>query len=474
MKKKSKNILFVYPNQTGQLTNQVGIGYLSAILKKEGHKTSLFDTTYFLYEKFKVIKEKLFSKIEDFQPDLIAFSCRSLEFSIAKKMAEAIKTKYKIKIIFGGIHPTIQPEKVLKSKAMDYICVGEGEKAILELVNNLNSKKRINNIWTKKIKTPLNPPIQDLDSIPFPDREIFNIPDENNNLILTSRGCPFNCSYCYNHALKRLYKGHKFIRFRKIDDVVREAKELVKKHKIKYIYFCDDLFTSNKKRILEFCEKYDIKFPFVCNGRIEDIDKEVATALKKANCIEVRIGIESGNEKLRTDILRRYYSNEQIKKAFQTCKEVGLKTYSFNMIGLPFETKETILQTFKLIRETSDNFQVSILYPFEGTDIYKIYEENNYFKDKKLSQKEMKTFLDKSRATFSNLSQRQLIAYQRFSKLYVKYPKLHPLINLVKILPLEKIDIFKNKTLAKLYLSIKRRKLGSSMISILKEKKNIK
>jgi len=463
--KKSKNILFVYPNQTGQVTNQIGIGYLSSVLKNAGHKTSLFDTTYLLYEPFSKIKEKLFVKINDFQPDLIAFSCRSLEFPLAKKMAEAIKTKYKCKIIFGGIHPTIQPDKVLECKAIDYICVGEGEKAILELVNNLGSKKKINNIWTKARKTPLNPLIQDLDFLPFPDREIFNIPDEKNNLVLTSRGCPYNCSYCYNHALKKIYKGQKHVRFREIDEVIREVKELIKNYKIEYIYFCDDLFTSNKKRILEFCEKYTLKFPFVCNGRIENMDKEVATALKKANCIEVRIGIESGNEKLRTNILRRYYSNKQIRKAFKVCKDVGLKTYSFNMIGLPFETKETILETFNLIRETSDNFQVSILYPFEGTDIYHTYEENGYFKD----NREIKSFLDKSRATFPNLSERQLIAYQRFSYLYVKYPKLHPIINLVKIFPLERIDVLKNKTLAKLYLLIKRRKMGSSMMGILEK-----
>ncbi len=458
-------VLFIYPNQTGQIAPQLGIGYLSSILKNAGHETALFDTTYMLYEPFESIRLKLFSKIDKFHPDLIAFSCRSLEFQFAKSLAEAIKKKYSCKIIFGGIHATIQPDEVLASDAIDYICVGEGEKAMLQLVNNLNSDKKINNIWTRERRTPLNPLIQNLDSLPFPDRDLFKIPDEKDNLVMGSRGCPYNCSYCFNCALKRIYKGEKYVRFRKVDKILDEVRELVSKRKLKYIFFCDDVFTFDKKRLLEFCEKYsaEFKIPFSCNVRAEDIDEEIAAALKKANCIEAKIGIETGNEKLRRDILKKFISNDQIKRAFRICREAGVNTYATNMIGLPFETEDTIKQTFDLIRDVKTNFQVSILCPFKGTDIYETYEKNGYFKKKK----QVLSYYEKSFATFPNISDRKLLAYQRFSHLYVKYPQFHSLINLLRILPLEKMNIFENRLIAKLYALSRRVKGGNATVDIL-------
>lgn len=460
-------VLFIYPNQTGQIACQLGIGYLSSILKEAGHKTDLFDTTYLLYESFEIIKKRLFDKINKFHPDLIAFSCRSLEFSFAKKIAEVIKTKYKCKIIFGGTHSTIQPDEVLESEAIDYICVGEGEKASLEFVDNLNSDKKINNIWTKERRTPLNPLIQDLDSIPFPDRGIFKIPDKKNNILITSRGCPHNCTYCHNHVLRKMYKGEKYVRFRKIDMVLDEIKELISNYNLDYMFFCDDCFTSNKERVIEFCERYRSRFkvPFTCEVRAENIDRDVAIALKKANCIEAKIGIETGNEKLRKDVLKKFVSDKQIKEAFKICKEVGLKTYANNMIGLPFETEKTILQTFELNREVKpDGYQFSILCPFKGTDIYKTFEKNGYFKKKK----QVQSYYDKSFATFPNLSERKLLAYQRFSYFYVKYPKFYSFLNLLRILPLEKMNIFKNKNLAKLYTLARKVKGGNATVDIIK------
>jgi len=470
-KTKKRKALFIYPNQTGQVSEQLGICYLSAMLKREGHKTDLFNTTYLLYEPFEKVKEGVYNKIDLFQPDIICFSCRSLEFSFAKRIAESIKEKYKIKIIFGGIYPTIEPEEVLKCDAIDYVCVGEGEKALLELIKNLDKDKPINNIWAKKRKTKLNPLIQDLDKLPFPDRDLFNIPPENHNLIMTARGCPYSCTYCFNCIINKKYAGQKHVRFRSIENVLKEVKELIAKYKLGYIFFCDDVFTSNKERLIQFCKEYkEIGIPFACNARAEQIDRDIAIALKEAGCIEIRIGIETGNEKLRREILHRYVGNDLIKKSFQICKEVGLKTYSFNMIGLPFETKETIYETFQLNKEIKpDHFQVSILYPFEGSEIYETYKKNGY----QLNNKKIQGFMEDSIFNFPNLTEKELLAYHRFAKLYIKMPrKLYFLINTLRILPLEKLNILKNKKFAQLYSKMRRRTMGSPQADVFRKNGN--
>jgi len=470
LKQTKMRVLFVYPNQTGQVSCQLGIGYLSSILKEKGHITGLFDATYLLYEPFKSITTKLFEKINKFKPDILAFSCRSLEFPFARRLAQEIKKVYKIKIIFGGIHPTIQPDEVLKCEAIDYICVGEAEKAFLEFVESFPSEKKINNIWTRERRTPLNPLIQDLDSIPFPDRDLFEIPEEKNNLIITSRGCPYNCSYCFNCILKKIYKGQKYVRYRGVDNVIDEIRELLKHHKLDHFFICDDLFTSNKERVISFCEKYkkEFKVPFTCNARAGNIDKDIARALKEANCIEVKMGIETGNERLRKDVLKKYITDDQIREAFKICKRAGLKTYANNMIGLPFETEKTIKQTFELNREVKpDAFQFSILCPFKGTDIYNTYKDNGYFSQKK----QVLSYYDKSFATFPNISERKLLTYQRFAYFYVKYPKFEPLISSLRIFPLERIGIFNSKILAKLYASIRNRRGGNITVDVLAKKR---
>jgi radical SAM superfamily enzyme YgiQ (UPF0313 family) len=370
--------------------------------------------------------------------------------------------------MFGGIHPTINPDEVLGCEAVDYICIGEGEEALLELLENFDKNKPIKNIWTKKKRTPLNPLIQNLDKLPFPDRDLFHIQDEYHNLIMTSRGCTYSCTYCFNCTIRKKYPGQKYVRFRSIENVMKEVKQLTEKYRLKYIFFCDDVFTSDKKRLIEFCEAYKkIRIPFVCNARSEQIDREIAVALKEAGCIEVRIGIETGNEKLRREVLHRYATNDMIKMAFKICREVGLKTYSFNMIGLPFETKKTIYETFEINKAVKpDSFQVSILYPFEGSEIHDIYKKNGYLSGKK----EVQSFMEGSIANFPNLTEKELLTFHRFSKLYMKLPKsMYFLINSLRILPLEKLNIFKSKKIARIYSLVKRRTLGSSQAGLFKK-----
>jgi radical SAM superfamily enzyme YgiQ (UPF0313 family) len=170
---------------------------------------------------------------------LIAFSVLSTEFEFSIKISKLIKENFQIPIIFGGIHPTIEPKEVIKNEYVYMVCIGEGEDTLLELVNKMESGKDVKNIlglWVKEngrvFKSPIRPLETNLDKFPFPDREIFDkrhfIKDYPGSPFLTSRGCPYKCTYCCNHLLQKIYNYKNYVRFRSVDNVLDEM-EFVKK-----------------------------------------------------------------------------------------------------------------------------------------------------------------------------------------------------------------------------------------------------
>jgi len=183
-----------------------------------------------------------------------------------------------------------------------------------------------------------------------------------------------------------MYKGKgKYVRFRSVDNIFKEIKELIKKYGnyVKNIEFYDDTFTLDKKRINEFCKRYpkEIGIPFNINARVDAVDLEIFKSLRKAGCVRVSIGIESGDPYIRNKILKRNMTDEQIITSFKDAKKVGLKTYAFNMVGIPFETKESIKKTIELNKKCQPDYVgVSIFNAFKGTEIYDICEKNNWLK----------------------------------------------------------------------------------------------
>ncbi|NQT00024.1 MAG: B12-binding domain-containing radical SAM protein [Candidatus Omnitrophica bacterium] len=345
-------LLFVYPSLNTISGYQTGIGYIIALLKEKGHEVQLFRV---------VVRNdipRLMKKVNILKPDIIAFSSISTQFKWVSLIAAMLKTVIKSKalLICGGIHPTLEPDCLLGCSDLDGIVRGEGEYPMLELAERLDKKRQyfdIKNFYFRQnsniIKNDLRPVIDNLDQLPFPYRTVPDYSVSEASFIF-SRGCFFNCSFCCNHALKHLYKDEN-VRFRSSEKAVDEV-EMVTKccRNLKCIRFDDDIFTLDKLWLHRFLNLYrkKVRRKFICNARVDTVDLDTFKLLKSSGCMQVRMGIETGDERLRKEVLHKSISDAQIIKAFTWAKEAGLQTFSLNMIGLPYETPRLFQKTIHL------------------------------------------------------------------------------------------------------------------------------
>lgn len=443
-------VLFIYPDicrYGGGL--HYGIAWISAVLKMNGHKTSLLHITR------DISKKKLLTEVRRVKPDIICFSSTTNQFPYVKLYANWIKGVFNLPIICGGIHVTLCPDDAILCNGIDIVCIGEGEYPLLELVNALESGKensQIMNLWIRKkgiiIRNPLRPLIQNLDELPFPDTEIFQYERILKRRggeagFLAGRGCPYSCTYCCNHAVRKLYNGKgSYVRIRSVSNVLEEIKYVAEKYGslVKKINFDDDTFTLFHKWVKEFCKAYkkEFDYPFSCNVRADTVNMEILVALKRAGCDTIKIGIESGDEWLRRNILKRSMTNRQIITACKTAHEVGIKVYTFNMIGLPFETPSMIEKTIELNRLIAPNrVQTSIFYPYPNTELYRICQTGGFLIDK-----HKKSYFDEGTTlNLPTLTEKQIKDY--YTKLkeldvesYIKtyYPKLMLIYKMLKFI----------------------------------------
>lgn len=379
--------LLVYPNLMGLEYVPLGLAHLSACLKKEGHQTKLVDGTW-----GEATPAKIFRTIEDFGPDIIGFTALSGEFPFVVKLASFIKTRYNIPCLLGGVHATVASEVCIEARPIDMIALGECDLAVVEFAKRFERKDdwwNTGNFWVKKgdeiIRNQVRPLIDNLDRLPFPDRDLFDfdryVHARGGTVdVMASRGCPYGCSYCINARLKDMYRSKgQLVRFRSVSNVLEEIELLVRRCDVKRIAFEDDTFTLDKTWLKHFADGMSdsgLDLPYSCNARPETITAEVVRDLARSGCEWVHIGIESGDEEIRRKVLGRSPSNATIRQAFRLAKEVGLSTYSYNMVGLPLETRESIWKTIKLNREVEpDAIQVSIFQPYPGTPIRDFCEE---------------------------------------------------------------------------------------------------
>jgi len=410
-------VLFIYPDLGSFLPRhyQHGIGYLSAVLKNAGYQTRLF------YLDKPWDDEQLIEDVKGFSPGLIGLSGTTHQFPYLVKLAKTLKLAFpQTLIICGGIHATLAPEDVLSHPGIDIVCIGEGEKAIVALANAIEQGRdfsAIENFWIKQgdkvIKNPVCDLEEDLDRIPFPDREIFDyqkILDQDGMRLslLVGRGCPFKCTYCANQGKSELYKGKgRYVRFRSVDNVLAEISECEKKYQFKSLDFNDDIFTLNRSWLKEFFEKYPKRFsyPFRVNIHAGTVDEETYYQLSRAGCEMVRIGVESGSERVRREIMNRRIRQEEIIQSFRWAENAGIKTWSFNMVGVPGETPEDALSTYNLNRELCpDHMQVSVFNPYPGTRLYELCREKGYLKREMVDG----YFVPESILEFPSLSSREI------------------------------------------------------------------
>jgi len=344
----------------------LGIMYLSSIIKKMGHQVDMITS-----------EEDVEGKIKEFSPNFVFYSIMTGDQNFFDDLNKKLKEKGSFVSIAGGPHSTFFPEFLEKS-SFDAICIGEGEWAIKEFLKNPFSKSAPN-FWFKTsegvVKNPVQDLIRDIDEIPFPDRElVFKYPEIRDGPIkhfIASRGCPYNCSYCFNESYSQIYSGKgKRVRFRSVDNLLKEIKEVVDLSPTRFVYFQDDTFILDSEWIKEFSEKYPIEIglPFHCHTRANLVSEEIVSNLKKAGCYSVHIAAESGNEEVRKEILNRHMSNEEIISAVELLKKYDIKIMMQNILGLPNTTLENDFETLELnIKCQPDYAWVSIFQPYPKT-----------------------------------------------------------------------------------------------------------
>ncbi len=433
-------VLFVYPNVTKARTPQIGISSLSAVLRQAGHQVDLFDFTFIENDQ---ICTSFDEKINRFSPDLIAISCRSLEFPYVIKLLNSFERKKRSTfIVIGGVHATVAPDEVIALDSVDAIVRGEGEHALLELVTNLekgNDIDSIQNLWLKRngqvIKNEIRPLLDNLDILPYPDFELFDdrhfVHDVyfNNRLTAkrvgafeTSRGCPYSCSYCVNACLQRLNQGKsRYHRKKSVQRAVNEIAFSVERLQLEYVYLIDETFLLQTDRLKEFTEAYvqRVGLPFSFMTHPQTVTEEKIELVARAGADLALIGIECGDEEFRKNVLRRPVKDKDIRMAFKVVKQYGIPTCSFNLIGFPGENRKLIEKTIKFNREIKPDFiQVTIFYPFPGTELLKTCIAQDLI-DRKAK---ITSYYQDSILRLPNFSNGQLSRIQRLFHYYVNAP----------------------------------------------------
>lgn len=356
------DIVFVYPGY-----ENIGIEYLSAVLKKGNHRTFLiFDPVLFndsgginipFLSRCFDLRNRILKKISNIKPGLVCFSVVTDNFSWALETAKLIKRTMHIPIVFGGVHPTAVPEIVIKYDCVDFVCVGEGEGAIVELADSLENEHsvyNIKNVWVKQgnniVANKLRPLIANLDSLPFADKDIYYSDLSfifQGYTIATSRGCPNMCSYCANSLMREIYKDKgAYLRRRSVQNVLEELEGAKQRYKPKYVHFLDEVFTYDKKWLSDFVSDYrkKINLPFMCYISPQFADKEIISLLKEGGCYKVQMGVQTLNETKRINLLNRNYSNSRVSYIIDECRRNKIYITCDNILGLPGQDERELLE----------------------------------------------------------------------------------------------------------------------------------
>ncbi|MHC4617538.1 MAG: B12-binding domain-containing radical SAM protein [Planctomycetota bacterium] len=386
----------------------LGLAYLAAFLRDKGHDVLIYDAdcnvnpskmdftrledSYPFYLKSlrddsHIIWKEMRERIRSFKPDIVGISVWTTFAASAFKIASLCKEYDKtMPVVVGGPHITIKCQEVIRiCPDVDFLVRGEGEETFLELVEKLQDTNEVKTKQLRNIKgivfrengkvihNPDREFIQNLDLIPFPARDTLlnsgSYSSEDMGLLMTSRGCPYNCSYCATSIWKRK------IRYRSIDNIVEEIKLVISAYGTRQFTIKDDSFTVNRKRVLEFCdrlEKENLGINWDCNARVDVVDEELLKKMKAAGCNGIKVGIETGSQRV-LGLINKRTTLAQAREAARLFRKVGIYWTAYFMMGLPSETKKEIHQTQKFMKELEPDFaSLSVYEPFPGTDLFEI------------------------------------------------------------------------------------------------------
>jgi radical SAM superfamily enzyme YgiQ (UPF0313 family) len=362
----------------------LGLLYLSSVLRAAGHAVRLSIAA----------TQDPVAVAHDWQPSIVGYSVytgsqafyRDLNLRIRNEVPGAVS-------VFGGPHPTFFPE-FIEEPGVDGVCIGEGEGALLDLVAAVEARRPltgIENWWFKRDgqveQNPVRPLESDLNILPFPDRELLFREDRVTRQsgikhFMTSRGCPYNCTYCFNHALAKIHRGQgQRLRQMSVGKVIEEVNSVRERYPLQFVVFVDDLFIVHTDWLRELADRFpkEVGLPFFCNVRANLVTREKMALIRQAGCASVCMGVEAGNEKLRNEILKRSLSDEQLIEASRLIREAGIQMMTTNMLGLPGGTLEHDFETLALNQACRSAFSAVFLYqPYPRTEMGEYAREHGY------------------------------------------------------------------------------------------------
>ncbi|MFA4826825.1 MAG: radical SAM protein [Candidatus Shapirobacteria bacterium] len=368
----------------------LGIFCLAAYLREKGYEMAVTDG-----ESEKLTTKQITRQIKKFDPFVVGISSTTVAFHRALEMAKLIKKKFpKVIILIGGPHVTSNYKDALSFGVFDYGVLREGEITTVELLKTIKGKGKIEEVkgiaYKKDGKVIVNEPreyIKNLDELPFPAYDLIEdinlyTPDLSNYMstpvvnIMTSRGCPNQCTFCDRAVFGQFYREMSAER------VVELIKYLVERYKVREIDFVDDTFLINKlrfKKIFRLLKEEGIKFYWTCTSRVNVVDYEILKLAKETGCWHIAFGIESGDEGI-LKLIKKNITMEQVRKALGWCKELGIKSKGYFIVGHPGDTLETINKTIKLAYNLPlDDILVTINTPIPGSPQYYFIKEYGDF-----------------------------------------------------------------------------------------------
>ena len=420
---------------------QLGVMLMAARLKEQGHYVEVF---------IKDLKD-LNRRVENKEFDLICFTMMTPDVTWAVSSLKEIKEIDKsTPIVIGGPHTTFFPEFINECEFVDAICIGEGDDAIMELANAIDKKEEftnIQNLWVKTkdnviIKNQLRPLIEDLDSLPFSDKEIYDkykyFRDIPFTTIMAIRGCPYKCTFCFNHSYNKLYNSSKF-RLRSPENIIDEIKQIKENRNIKLLLFADSTFNLDVNWCIDFFTLYkqELDVLFAVNLAVGAFKEIVIEAIAATGCCQfVRLGIESGSEKIRKNVLKKPFTNKKVIEVAETLKKYNISFVMYWMFGVPFETKQDAMQTMRLAQETeADGMDCFLFKPYRGLDITSLALENNFITEQDIKNLENSHFANmNSVMRMKDIEVIENIFY--LFRLFVYFPKMEKiLLKLIEFKP---------------------------------------
>jgi radical SAM superfamily enzyme YgiQ (UPF0313 family) len=372
--------------RVGVLYPPLGLCSLAAYLETGGHEIRIIDAEAEGLDTTQVVE-----RIDAAHPDMVGITATTPMMPGTEVLAKEINDRLNIPVVLGGPHVTAMPlETLRRCQHFDYGVYGEGEETFLDLVNHLEKGGEVKGIkglvYREKgevVKTELRPLLKDLDALPFPDRGLltlenyrWSVPKKGTTkftTIMSTRGCPFHCVFCSQSTV-----FGREVRYRSPENVLDEMEEIVENFGVRHLVFIDDTLTLKRQRVVEICRgilERGLEVTWEGWTRAHTVDEELLRLMKKAGLVRISFGIESGNPRI-LKAIKKGVSLEAIKRAYRMAKRVGLETRGSVMLGHPFETRQTAIETLEFIRslEECDQVHINIMTPYPGTELYRMIE----------------------------------------------------------------------------------------------------